>query len=57
MKKVTWKKIDGMYIADCEGHMAQDKTLIKATNKAARKAYKEDGRKCQEENTSAKELG
>ena len=48
MKIAKWKKIDDMYIAECEGHMAQDRELVVATSKAVRKAYEEDRKNAKE---------
>ena len=36
MKQVRWKKVDDMYIAEFENHIAQDEILIKAIEKAVK---------------------
>ena len=41
MNQVKWTKVDNMFIADYNGHIAQDTELIKAIEKAVRKGEKE----------------
>ena len=41
MKQVKWTKVDNMYIADYNGHIAQDTELIKAIEKAVRGGERE----------------
>ena len=36
MSQVKWKKVDDIYIAEYNGHIAQDTELIKAIEKAVR---------------------
>ena len=36
MNQVKWTKVDNMFIADYNGHIAQDTELIKAIEKAVR---------------------